>query len=80
MTISDESVIAAVGWIGSTMTAAITYLFFQVVGLNRKVGKLEEEVENYKDCPTPNCFFRPRPLYPSHPTATGNAPQTPAPT
>ncbi len=79
MTISDESVVAAVGWIGTSMTAAITYLYFQVVSLNRKVGKLEEELENYRDCPIHNCFFRTRSIPPSGPSATGNYPENPTP-
>ena len=76
---SLELIKIVAGWVavvGSVMTGAISYLFFQVVQLSKKVGALEEEVENYKQCPTPNCFFRPRPLYnPPTETITTNNPQ-----
>ncbi len=73
MTIDDTELLkTAVGWvaaIGTTLTAAVTYLFSQVVSLNRKVGRMESEIEEYKDdiaeyksCPVPNCYFRIRKL------------------
>ena len=73
MTLDDTEIIkTAIGWvatIGTTLTGAVTYLFFQVVNLNRKVGRMEAEImeykhdiEEYKNCPTPQCFFRVRRL------------------
>ncbi len=69
MTIDDTELLkTAVGWvaaIGTTLTAAVTYLFSQVVSLNRKVGRMESEIEEYKhdiaeykNCPIPQCHFR----------------------
>lgn len=69
MTISDSDILkTAIGWVatvGGTLSAAVGYLFFQVVSLNRKVGSMESEIndykqdlQQYKDCPVPQCYFR----------------------
>jgi hypothetical protein len=73
MTLDDTEIIkTAIGWvatIGTTLTGTVGYLFFQVVSLNRKVGHMESEIheykkdiEEYKNCPIPQCYFRIRRL------------------
>lgn len=69
MTFDDTEIIkTAIGWVatvGTTLTGTVGYLFFQVVSLNRKVGHMESEIqeykhdiEEYKNCPIPQCHFR----------------------
>lgn len=69
MTLDDTEIIkTAIGWVatvGTGLTSAVAYLFFQVVSLNRKVGRMESEIEEYKhdiaeykNCPIPQCHFR----------------------
>ena len=69
MTFDDTEIIkTAIGWVatvGTGLTSAVGYLFFQVVSLNRKVGHMESEIqeykndiEEYKNCPIPQCHFR----------------------
>ena len=88
MTFDDAEILkTAVGWVatvGGVMGTAITYLFFQVVALNKKVGGLEaeikeykEDIEEYKGCPVPHCYFRIRRLQREETqTVTTNNPQT----
>jgi len=69
MTIDDaellKTAIGLVAAIGTTLTGSVAYLFSQVVALNRKVGHMESEIEEYKrdiaeykNCPIPQCHFR----------------------
>ena len=73
MTFDDTEIIkTAIGWVatvGTGLTSAVGYLFFQVGSLNRKVGNMESEIqeykhdiEEYKNCPIPQCHFRIRKL------------------
>jgi hypothetical protein len=73
MTLDDTEIIkTAIGWVatvGTTLTGAVGYLFIQVVSLNRKVGRMEAEISEYKNdiaeyknCPVLNCYFRVRRL------------------
>jgi hypothetical protein len=88
MTLDDTEIIkTAIGWvatIGATLTGTVGYLFFQVVSLTRKVGRMESEIQEYKNdiaeyknCPIPQCYFRHRKLVREQTqTITTSNPQT----
>lgn len=70
MTIDDTYILkTAVAWIASAAAAlsgGVTYLFYQVVSLTKKLGALEQEVSEakldllkFQNCPIQNCVFRP---------------------
>lgn len=62
MNIDDAQVIkAGLAWIsvaGTTLSGCVAYLFGKVLTLTKKIGKLESALEEYRDCPVPNCYFR----------------------
>lgn len=62
MNIDDAQVIkTGLAWIsvaGTTLSGCVAYLFGKVVSLTKKIGKLESALDEYRDCPVNNCYFR----------------------
>ena len=62
MNIDDAQVLkTALAWIsvaGTTLSGCVAYLFGKVLSLTKKIGKLESDLDEYRDCPVPNCYFR----------------------
>lgn len=62
MNIDDAQVLkTGLAWIsvaGTTLGGCVAYLFRQVLALTKKIGKLESDLDEYKDCPVANCYFR----------------------
>jgi len=62
MNIDDAQVLkTGLAWIsvaGTTLGGCVAYLFRQVLMLTKKIAKLESNLDEYRDCPVPNCYFR----------------------